>query len=188
MNKLLSPSIVHYKSDFVWTDRLNPLNAPRQRPDITRNKIWNQLINHNVFRKTAQMKQLYRRQTTAVTLPPQQKIKQWGMYGDHLGRIYLTRYLATILYLTAISWLANNNSYLSMLQTCHNSTINWHFFLKSLSKTLIYSASKLPSRSTTLVIGHHHRHHPSKHAITCLNCLNIIIFIIIIVIIPVNMP
>ena len=62
MNKLLSPSIVHYKSDFVWTDRLNPLNAPRQRPDITRNKIWNQLINHNVFRKTAQMKQLYRRQ------------------------------------------------------------------------------------------------------------------------------
>ena len=67
MNKLLSPSIVHYKSDFVWTDRLNPLNAPWQRPDITCNKIWNQLINHNVVRKTAQMKQLYRRQTTAVT-------------------------------------------------------------------------------------------------------------------------
>ena len=75
INKLLSPSLVHYKSDFVWTDRLYPLNAPRQRPDITRNKIWNQLINNNVFRKTAQMKQLYRRQTTAVTLPPQQKIK-----------------------------------------------------------------------------------------------------------------
>ena len=51
MNKLLSPSIVHYKSDFVWTDRLNPLNAPRQRPDITRNKIWNQLINHNILGK-----------------------------------------------------------------------------------------------------------------------------------------
>ena len=38
---------------------LNPFNAPRQRPDITHNKIWNQRINHNVYRKTVRMKQLY---------------------------------------------------------------------------------------------------------------------------------
>ena len=66
INKLLSPSIVYYKSDFIWTDKLNPLNAQRQRPDITRNKIRNQLINHNVYRETVQMKQIYRRQATVL--------------------------------------------------------------------------------------------------------------------------
>ena len=75
----ITSSILYEPIDLI------PINAPRQRPDIARNKIWNQLINHNVFRKTAQMKQLYRDHPTAVTAiwhadvawPPSENISFW---------------------------------------------------------------------------------------------------------------
>ena len=55
---------------FYEPINFNPCNALLQRPDKHATKKWNLRTNHNVYRKTVQMKQLYRRRSIKVNCDP----------------------------------------------------------------------------------------------------------------------